>query len=229
MSKIINKIQECRKIYERAFKKAFADHEASGEKLNITELIDHYVKLEIKTLDRAIEVVGPKLDEVIEKHFPKDTVPTKLTDKWTTITIRPEIIPNIMEFKSDIDELLTSPKFIEWEYCFEQKGEFEENMGAGAHAHILVKIKGYIKGRKDLLEPLQHIIKKYKCQPQIGQYKGPMLIKDDIGLDRFRNYIRGNKHNKDKEAACNIDKIWRKKLNIEDIYMSHTIKTDVAQ
>lgn len=224
----INKAAQLNKMYLKAIKESKKTLGLCSDRDDYLDLlresIDNNMKLQLAQFNSAQKYL-PELNKILEEHYPKEPEPTKLTDKWTSITIRPEVIINIHEFKHAVLQVLASPKYLEYEYVFEQKGESEDEIGIGAHCHILTKIQGYIKGRKEIIDTFGPL-KNYKCQPQIGKKDGPMLFKDQIGLDRYRNYIRGNKHNKDKEAACAMDIIWRKKIGLQPIYFKEPSNQD---
>lgn len=103
----------------------------------------------------------------------------------------------------------------DWEYAIEQKGETPETAGFGAHVHYLVKsdnaAANVIRDSRRYFGTTGIV--------KLGDGRSP-YIRDEVGLQRAKNYIRGEKHNASKDAACAIDIVWRKTNNWEPLYQS---------
>lgn len=142
-----------------------------------------------------------------------------LPDKWCLITIRPDETPNIRNFHDALRCGLAKSLFLDYMYAFEQKGESPEDMGKGFHVHILAKVteSTRVQNITTALQGKRTPLSKYNFVLQVGNGRNK-FIPDQTGYDRAMNYIRGDKHNDAKKAACDIDIIWRRANNLEPLY-----------
>lgn len=140
----------------------------------------------------------------------------KLSDKWVLITLRPEDgATSLSNFIYDVNTLLGKNMFLKKEWCYEQTGKTEEEQGKGFHCHILATVKNYVNVA-DIVKATGFI--RYNCLTQIGSKNGKKFLHDERDLQFCKNYIRGEKHNTEKDLSVCIDKIWRKQNGLKDIY-----------
>jgi len=150
------------------------------------------------------------MNKIIES-FKED----KLKNYWYLITIAPDkdkwILPTFIQ---KVKELCERKVFLEWEYCFEQKGETELDIGLNYHSHIVCESK-YLA--MNILEKMKNLLP--NCVIKIGNDKCKYL-KFESDVTFAKNYIRGDKHKKSKEAAVLMDSVWRIKNNLHNLYQS---------
>lgn len=186
------------------------------------DYMDHANKLWDQQLDRIRNQLAPKYHELEAVLRTANIIKNKdlnsLNGKHCFITLRPEPgAINLHRFIFDVKKFADKDLFLSGEYVFEQKGYTEEEMGIGFHAHLLMSCKDYVQV-KDIINAYKFI--KYNCVIQIGDKKDKKkkFLRTEKDLEFVKNYIRGFKHNEEKEKCVIIDKIWRKKIEIEEIY-----------
>lgn len=149
------------------------------------------------------------------------------SNNWWWITIRPPPNSNITftNFKHWVEgSLLTNIDFDKWLYAYEQKGESTETMGSGFHIHLMVHSPNYIQ-KKDLLAKLKTQAKILLNIPHKSQF--PLKFSAMIDLQKihtqsqinnYKEYMKGNKKQADKQYAVQYDKIFRQRYNLQDLY-----------
>jgi len=136
----------------------------------------------------------------------------KVNNFWYLITINPDKSKwSLNSFVNYIKELICSKYFLRAEYVFEQKGIDMLTIGDNYHCHIVCESKYYSA------ELLRFLNKNSNAMIQIGK-PGRKYLKFESDIEFAKNYIRGDKHNKDKEPAVAMDAIWREKEKIDAIY-----------
>lgn len=146
-----------------------------------------------------------------------------LTDVYALITIRPEPGTCLVFFEQRIALLMERPWILGAEYHFEQVGTDESTMGDGFHVHIVAKLKKSIRVpeiTKDCTADLEPI--RFRLQigeePTASKKRVRKFLKTARDLEFALNYIRGYKHNEDKEDAVEMDKEWRRLNGLQDVY-----------
>jgi len=140
----------------------------------------------------------------------------KLADKWFLVTWRPPHDTKLTAF-GIVEEYLRKNYILKWECALEQKGDSLETMGFGAHVHMIVRSQHY---PSDFTRnTLTHFGKTGMIQ--IGN-RFCKYLKTAKDLDMAKNYIRGEKHDEAKKAACDIDVLWRAKHKLKELYQSST-------
>ena len=138
--------------------------------------------------------------------------------EWIFITINPKDDISITDFKNKIDSITKWKCFYKGFYVFEQRGENENEIGKGMHSHIM--LCKYNVERKRLIQRLETTFKKYCNQPFINTIN--VLRKSpQHGQETLDEYMKGQKQD-NKLQKVELDKIWRKQNNIEDIYFWDT-------
>ena len=111
---------------------------------------------------------------------------------------------------------------------FEQRGETEDTVGDGLHCHLLLTRKDIYNHSKFSNRLLEQLIKlkineKYKSVKQLLKManlnSSPFSfqnIKNET-VKKKLNYIQGNK-NDEKLLKVQLDKVFRKKFDLQDIY-----------
>lgn len=131
------------------------------------------------------------------------------------LTISPRVGTDFDLFKKKVEYLVTRPfiKDAKCRYSFEQTGETEEDMGYHPHAHfVFSRVSGY--------SPKNITDRVFSTFKSMGERK--YLIRLDQCPESWRTekilYIQGVKWDSKKENAVKINKIWRRKNALEDIY-----------
>jgi len=147
----------------------------------------------------------------------------KVKNFWYLITINPDKSKWVLHsFVNYIKELICSKYFIRAEFVFEQKGINLLTIGENYHCHIVCESKYYSA------EILRHLNKNANSMIQIGK-PGHKYLKFESDIEFAKNYIRGDKHNKDKEPAIAMDAIWRKNENLDEIYLKEEGETGLIK
>jgi len=177
---------------------------SENEIANECERVEEHAYDELKRLCNRVQV----MNKIISGF--KDE---KVQNFWYLITLRPD--ESKWEFnllRDKVEKFCQRKIFLQCEYAFEQTGKELEAMGTGYHCHLVAEsdYKSY--------EIIQALTKEFKnCMVKVGNEKRKYL-KTESDLEYAKNYIRGDKHKVEKEAAVAIDKLWRQKLNLEDLY-----------
>lgn len=204
------------KLYRECCKRV-ARMELLDPSINYHERVD----LEFEAERQAFIRLKPKITAMMEAYREVGLLgkqPIGLEGKWVFVTLRPEEgATDLRNFINDCYVFVNKGMFLQKEYVFEQTGKTEESAGTGFHCHILANVKSYVNV-KDIITAWSFV--KYNVIIQIGSKTGKKFLKDETDLEFCKHYIRGEKHNKDKEPAVAIDKIWRKTMGLKDIYES---------
>lgn len=207
-----------RKCVEKELDKIPLDDPDYNDTYKKTEEL--FLKRELRNLRKDIEY-AKAVREILESEgmISHSREPRSLPEKWCLITIRPDETPNIPNFHDALRCGLAKALFLDYMYAFEQKGESTETMGQGFHVHILAKVTETTRVQNIVaaLQNKRSPLSKYNFVLQVGNGRNK-FIPDETGYQRALNYIRGEKHNDAKKAACDIDIIWRRANNLEPLY-----------
>lgn len=151
----------------------------------------------------------------------------KYRNYFVTITSTKDKDKN--QFILEIKKLFKIAVISEGYLVFEQRGETQEEVGKGLHAHMLLfrneEKYNHSKFKKRFLEKLikLKINKNYTSIKQLDYYcKQPQAIfsfqniKNETVKNKLK-YIKGNKENAKLTKVC-YDKIFRNKYKLDDIY-----------
>lgn len=168
---------------------------------------------------------GGLKDVLNEMGYPILKAEQKLKENWWWITLRPgnEHKDRFTDFLVQTFKYLDREMFIMWKAAFEQKGNTTEEIGTGYHVHIIAQLKDrYHLSRviKDTKSTWDKFLGGYVPDPFVKAVK-LTSIKE---LQIKSLYINGNKSDKDKKQAVELDPVWRKSINIQDSYYSKNWK-----
>lgn len=214
----MNLLQQTEKIYKSCWKSAMTDDLLNQipEGFTFSEWLERKWKMEMGIIRKQIIPKYHELKQVLIEGKVMKSDEEKIKDRWALITLRPEPNScNLQQFIKDVNKVVNKSLIIECEYAFEQTGDNDNNIGQGFHVHILAKLRENCN--------VQHIITackfiKYNCIVQVGSKTGKKFLSTNSDLEYCKNYIRGDKHNKDKEPAVAMDKIWRMQNGLQDLY-----------
>lgn len=219
----MNLLAQTDRLFSKAEKRAIkyrTYYECQNIELKSTlkEDIQKEWNIEITRLKEDIIPRYFELKQILEegKIINRDNT-EKLPERYVFITLRPEEnVCNLKTFIYHTETFFKKNLFNDSVWAFEQCGKTNEDCGKGFHAHGIAKVKNYVQV-KDIIKAYEFI--PYNCILQIGRKDSKCkFITKPIDLEYANNYIRGEKHNEEKNKSVIIDKIWREKNNLKDLY-----------
>lgn len=131
---------------------------------------------------------------------------------WITVNPKPEAPLEII--MKSIQNFCNRKAVRDYHYSIEQRGESEQEIGKGIHAHLLLK---WDKKQNKYVK--QFLIE--SCKRIVGNHSNNILnirrITPDIYQDKL-DYLNGLKWDKEKDLKIEFDKIFRQRNNILCIY-----------
>lgn len=207
---------------------------------SITEICDRYRDLpyawtytkadadELTTLNDDFNRYQRRLSYLLGKRIERQEIqisPTRPIDKRKKdtgvyfITISPPPEANLIEFINATHRFMTLKVVKEGSYVFEQRGETEEEMGKTFHAHLLVTRRSKPSAfNKELHRIFDNFFRELPTEEILNVENVENMEKSKVN-----RYINGEKYGQRKGKKAGIDKLWRKKLNIKDIYTTTDI------
>lgn len=220
----MNQLTVLDRIARKAMKSAlkqYAPLEQEYEKLGVTvdDLYNQAVEAEFRNLERGLQL-KPKLDELLIKYNITTGKPEMLKDNFMFITLRPADVhrDRFNDFKHIVlTEYLPRKMFIEYKYAWEQKGETPDEMGHGYHIHILARCPNYLKGTQ-LKKDTKSTFNKFNNGEVHDAFVSYKYVKTKEYFYSIRAYMMGYKSDDWKDPACAMDKPWREKYGLDDLY-----------
>lgn len=153
----------------------------------------------------------------LEKDVQIDKEYTVLTDYMYLSVCPPEGTPLEVLHKA-IEKYLKKVKILEYLYVIEQRGEVDEEIGQGLHAHILIyhTYTSYSSLKRDYYNTFKNIIDIHHKLT----YKWLNIKHNNTDQD-VRNrieYMTGVKKDEVKQKKQIYDKIYREKFNLKQSY-----------
>lgn len=139
----------------------------------------------------------------------------RLVGKYCLISLRPAPGACFATFRNDVEKFTRRGLFVSGEYAFEQIGTSEDELGNGFHCHILAKVKDYVQFKEINRDAHHDIQGVFTIQVGDDKYK---FLRTKRDLEFCQNYIRGDKHDDSKVAACLLNDMWRAMWNLEPVY-----------
>lgn len=137
---------------------------------------------------------------------------------WVTVNPKPEAQLDLI--MKCIHNFCARKAVKDYHYSFEQRGETLSECGKGIHCHILLK---WDKRQNKYVK--QFLIE--SCKRIVGSHSSSILnirrITSNVYQDKL-DYLHGKKWDKEKDDKIKIDKIFREKNNIFDIYKNDDAK-----
>lgn len=185
------------------------------------DLYQQFVDEEFRMLEKAL-ILKPRLDELLNKYNITQPKPEKLSGNYFWITLRPgvEHEHRFAEFKHIVlTKYLTRSCFLSHRYAWEQKGDTPETIGFGYHIHILASCPNYLM-KTQLLKDTKSTFKKF-CNGDVPEaFIQIEYVKTKEHFFNIRAYMMGYKTDTWKDPACELDKPWREKHGLDDLYGS---------
>lgn len=128
------------------------------------------------------------------------------------ITLNPRPRTDSLAFIEKVHTLKGRSYLPNLRYCFEQRGESLEKLGEGIHVHMVcIKKKGI--SPKQMLNNLESLFKKFMPRNGIDIKKYPHAFLKEKLL-----YMQGVKWAEEKTAKVKMDKLFREKFDLKNIY-----------
>jgi len=187
------------------------------------EALHQFTKKKLESIikmEYEAELLGQQMKDIKEyekdiKMTLKENIAKEHNNGYCFITINPSPEVSLTQLEEKVKKFVNRNMFEKYRYVFEQRSPTEENMGHGFHAHILLKRNLNYKPSKISLNTKNSFKGITKVDnPQILniQHIGEEFAKDKD------EYMNGVKTGEGKEAKQAIDKIFRKKNNLESVY-----------
>jgi len=172
------------------------------------EAYQYAVDAEHARLERAFDI-GLTYYAMAKRKMAKEP-----NERWYMLTVRPPPGTNIKTLVHTTETFVNAWKadWQEYEYCYEQKGETEADMGKGCHVHMLIRTD------KANYYP-SHILRDAK---RAWPYVAANCIQVDtlVNVPKAKAYVRGTKNHADKEASAALDPVWRAREGLLELYES---------
>ncbi len=143
-------------------------------------------------------------------------------NQWIWLTIRPPEFVTFMEFKKQVDKMLTKKWLKTYLYVYEQTGVNEKELGKGKHLHIL--INRHNKKQSHAETEIRNTFKAWfdYDKPEAHHYFNYMNIHENFIKIKIANML-GNKEStseNNKYIKQHYDRLFRKKMYLKDFYKS---------
>lgn len=196
----------------------YRKQQIAAENRHIGRVMESVFKEEIEeNAEAAIEKYLTK-DESVKhmylKLFEAYNAKKKRNDSTHVfLTITPREETTLVEIMKVMKKVTSKVWMKDYIYSIEQRGTVEEdNLGKGKHMHILFR-----KGSEEPCKIIREV--RNTCKHIIGNAQNcDFQFRTADKAKNYPNYIKGIKKDKEKEAKCEGDRIWRVKNNIEQFY-----------
>lgn len=225
MAGIIREAKEINRYLEKRKKEAMKGWQLAVDQgiepgYTVEELLARDMDIAIERFKRECTLAVKLRDVAIEVGMIRSSTPTighsaKLVGRYCFISLRPAPGACFATFRYDVERFTRRGLFISGEYAFEQIGTSEDELGNGFHAHILAKVKDYVQFKEINRDAHADIRGEFTIQVGDDKYK---FLRTERDLEYCQNYIRGDKHDDSKVAACLLNDTWRAMNNLERVY-----------
>lgn len=164
--------------------------------------------------------LGQKMKDIKEyekvcRYELKEVTAVEHNNSYSFVTINPNDTTTLTEFEEKLKKFVNRNMFIGYRYVIEQRGATEKDMGKGFHAHVLLKRNLDYKPSKIVVNTKNTF--KGITNVDNNQVLNIQHIGEDFAKDKD-DYMTGIKTGEGKDAKQEIDKIFRKKNNLETVY-----------
>lgn len=142
---------------------------------------------------------------------------------WVTLNVAPGVL--LDDVKSKVRKFVNRKMCASTEWVYEQRGSTEDEMGKGLHVHMLVrpaKPIGLTQFRRNTVSTFKTLVGNEKAVDV-----RPCKAQSDV--DKRRKYMSGEKDDPEKMKKCAVDKMWRSKNNLSDMYKHENAKNDLQE
>lgn len=178
-------------------------------------------KLEsILKMEYDLGKLGQKMKDIKEyekvcRYDLKEATAVEHNNGYSFVTINPNDTTTLTEFEEKLKKFVNRNMFIKYRYVIEQRGSTEKDMGKGFHAHVLLKRNLDYKPSKIVVNTKNTF--KGITNVDNNQVLNIQHIGEDFAKDKD-DYMTGVKTGEGKDEKQAIDKIFRKKNNLESVY-----------
>lgn len=189
------------------------------------------MKYQLKDLGKHMSQFKDNEDELRFKI--KEKVAREHNNSHLFITVNPKPHKQDHDVKLVLEEFVKKViKFINRNFCvealavIEQRGVNEEELGKGYHAHIALK-RNVNYRPSDIIKGAKNTFK------TVCDVKNPSLLNVSTHGEDFHKdkvvYIQGIKTGEGKDIKQKMDKLFRKKYNLEIVYKKDALQNIVIQ
>lgn len=194
---VINQIGlEAYKWKKEAFKKV------------VMKYYEDYYRYRIE--DGMYNDILPNIKDIIEKKEKKI-----IKTDYLFVTINPRPTVNIQDFKTVCNKAINKPWILRYLYVIEQRGENDEEVGKGFHAHFLIQ-KEPNKSFAHAKREFESTFRKFCDTQNYHTFNFACCIENDIS--KRQNYITGEKADPEKHLKQSFDKKFRTIYDIPSYY-----------
>lgn len=143
-------------------------------------------------------------------------------NQWIWLTVRPPEFVTFMEFKKQVDKMITKKWLKTYLYVYEQTGMTDKEIGYGKHLHIL--INRHTKKQSHAETEIRNTFKAWfdYDKPEANHYFNYNNIHENFVKTKIC-YMLGNKETtkeNNKDIKQHYDRLFRKKMYLKDYYKS---------
>lgn len=132
------------------------------------------------------------------------------------LTVNPKPDVDLEAFKAEVEAIAKRKMFVSGHWCFEQRGQTEDEIGKGVHAHFAMIRDSTYKPSKIAKILSESLLKKgiigHAKHVDVRQYPVKFLP------DKLA-YMEGKKWDEGKEPAVKLNKQWRVQNDLKNIYV----------
>lgn len=142
---------------------------------------------------------------------------------WVTLNVAPGVL--LDDVQSKVRKFVNRKMCATTEWVYEQRGATEDEMGKGLHVHMLVrpaKPIGLTQFRRNTVSTFKTLVGNEKAVDV-----RPCKAQSDV--EKRRKYMSGEKDDPEKMKKCAVDKMWRSKNNLSDMYKHENGENDLQE
>ena len=134
---------------------------------------------------------------------------------WLYLTINPKKGSSFFDFKPLLERFVKRKIIEQFFYCYEQRGQTENELGEGFHCHLLLKRSlrvppnKFVRNAKNTFKKITNV-----NNPQIFHYR---WCPQEYLIDKIA-YISGHKNDEEKDLKCKMDTVWRLLHSLQPYY-----------
>lgn len=131
---------------------------------------------------------------------------------WVTVNVAPGVL--LADVQTKVRKYVHRRMLCKSEWVYEQRGSTDDEAGKGLHVHLLVqpaKPISLTSIRKNTYNTFKSLVGNEKCVCVLA-------CKTETDVEKRRRYMSGEKDDDEKMVKCAVDKKWRLKNNLQDMY-----------
>lgn len=189
-------------------------YDASFEKY-IQNIFDDAESAHYQYLNKVYDSISfPIMKDIVKCFLSPDSRKSKIFGQFYWITINPKPDIKFEDFKSKVENFCNHKCVRKCKYTFEQRGRTIDEVGQGFHVHLIADKIPTIRPaeiKRSLKSTFKHMVGNDERHIRVQLFPNSFLP-DKI------EYLKGNKHDPMKGDMLAMDKIFREKNALENIY-----------